>query len=78
MEKIIGQIRNILRKEGITGMDSINHCIAFLVCRLLDEDLCNKVGISTTFTFDNPPASGVAYGFTMEVTLNFWFRVVVA
>ena len=24
MEKIIGQIRNILRKEGITGMDSIN------------------------------------------------------
>ena len=25
---------------------------------------------ATTFTFDNPPASGVAYGFTMEVTLN--------
>ena len=25
---------------------------------------------ATTFTFDNPPASGVAYGFTLEVTLN--------
>jgi len=25
---------------------------------------------ATTFTFDNVPASGVAYGFTMEVTLN--------
>tara|TARA_B100000902_G_scaffold23909_1_gene28766 strand:- start:156 stop:473 length:318 start_codon:yes stop_codon:yes gene_type:complete len=25
---------------------------------------------ATTFTFDNVPASGVAFGFTMEVTLN--------
>ena len=25
---------------------------------------------ATTFTFDNPPSSGVAFGFVMEVTLN--------
>ena len=25
---------------------------------------------ATTFTFDNVPASGVAYGFVMELTLN--------
>lgn len=53
MEKIIGQIRDILRKEGVTGMDSINHCIAFLVCRLLDEELCTKVSISTKYSFNN-------------------------
>jgi hypothetical protein len=34
MEKTIGYIRNVLRKEGITGMSSINHCIAFLISRL--------------------------------------------
>ena len=53
MEKTIGYIRNILRKEGITGMSSINHCIAFLISRLLDKDLCKKVGISIKFAFSN-------------------------
>ena len=53
MDSIINQIRDILRKEGITGMDSINHCIAFLVCRMLDEKMCEKVGISKTLAFNN-------------------------
>ena len=53
MDYIVNKIRDILRKEGITGMDSINHCIAFLVCRMLNEDLCllllNIFGICSTF-----------------------------
>lgn len=53
MEKVIGQVRDILRKEGVTGMDSINHCIAFIVCRLLDEEKCDKVGISEKYAFKN-------------------------
>ena len=53
MEKAIGYIRDILRKEGITGMSSINHCIAFLISRLLDKNLCKKVGISIKFAFSN-------------------------
>ena len=53
MENIIGYIRNILRKEGISGMDSINHCIAFIVCRILDDDLCEKVNIDKKFSYDN-------------------------
>ena len=27
-------------------MDSINHCIAFLVFRMLNEDLCKKAGLT--------------------------------
>jgi type I restriction-modification system DNA methylase subunit len=53
MEKTIGHIRDILRKEGITGMSSINHCITFLISRLLDINLCNKVGISPKYSFNN-------------------------
>ncbi|VVU94783.1 N-6 DNA Methylase [seawater metagenome] len=53
MENIIGQIRDILRKEGITGMASINHCIVFLVSRLLNEELCKKVGIASKYSFNN-------------------------
>ena len=53
MENIIEQIRNILRKEGITGMDSINHCILFIVCRLLTKELCKKCNIPTKYCFEN-------------------------
>ena len=53
MYRVIDSIRNILRKEGITGMSGINHCIAFIVCRLLDEEKCEKMGIPKRFAFDN-------------------------
>ena len=53
MEQVINLIRDILRKEGITGMDSINHCIIFLVSRLLDKDLCEKLGIDEKYAFEN-------------------------
>jgi len=53
MEQIIGQIRDYLRKEGITGMDSINHCIVFVIARLLNKDMCNKFGIDEKYTYEN-------------------------
>ena len=53
MENTIGYIRDILRKEGITGMSSINHCIAFLISRLLDNQICKKFGVSEKYAFDN-------------------------
>jgi len=53
MENIITHIRNVLRKEGISGMDSINHCIVFIVCRMLDDDLCEKVKIDKKFSYKN-------------------------
>lgn len=53
MESIINYIRDILRKEGITGMESINHCIVFVICRLLDENICKKTKIDKKFAYTN-------------------------
>lgn len=53
METIISSIRDILRKEGITGIDSVNHCILFVISRLLNDDLCHKIGIDPQYAFNN-------------------------
>lgn len=53
MESTIRSIRDVLRKEGVTGMDSINHCIVFLVSRILNDELCEKFNIDNKFTFHN-------------------------
>lgn len=34
-------------------MESINHCIIFIVCRMLDDDLCEKVNIDKNFSYEN-------------------------
>ncbi|HNL16798.1 MAG TPA: N-6 DNA methylase [Chitinophagales bacterium] len=51
MESVINSIRNILRKEGVTGMDSINHCIMFIISRMLNKELCEKLDIDKKFIF---------------------------
>lgn len=53
MESIINSIRDILRKEGVTGMDSINHCIVFIISRMLNKKLCKKFDINKKFIFKN-------------------------
>jgi type I restriction-modification system DNA methylase subunit len=53
MEQIIEKIRNIFRKEGITGMDSINHCIVFIVARMLNKEKCLKYDIDEKYTYEN-------------------------
>jgi len=53
MESTINSIRDILRKEGVTGMDSINHCIVFLISRMLNKELCKKLDINKKFIFKN-------------------------
>lgn len=53
MESIINSIRDILRKEGVTGMDSINHCIVFIISRMLNKKLCKKFDIDKKFIFKN-------------------------
>lgn len=52
IEKTIGEIRDILRIEGITGMDSINHCILFIVARWLNVEKCKKLGIPEIYAFE--------------------------
>jgi len=53
MDQIINYIRDILRKEGITGMESINHCIVFIICRMLDNTMCEKTQIDQKYTYEN-------------------------
>ena len=53
MENTLNLIRDILRKDGVTGMDSINHCIAFLFNRLLTVDMCKKLNIDELYAFEN-------------------------
>jgi type I restriction-modification system DNA methylase subunit len=53
MESVIDKIRGILRKEGVTGMDSINHCIIFVIARMLDENKCKKFGIDEKNSYYN-------------------------
>jgi type I restriction-modification system DNA methylase subunit len=53
MEQVIKNIRDTLREEGITGMDSVNHCLCFLVCRFLNKDICVKLNIPLEFTYEN-------------------------
>jgi restriction endonuclease S subunit len=53
MEPVINKIREILRKEGITGMDSINHCIIFVIARMLNKEKCKKYNIDEKFSYEN-------------------------
>lgn len=53
METIISSIRDLLRKEGITGIDSINHCILFVISRLLNTNMCLKFGIDPKYAFSH-------------------------
>jgi type I restriction-modification system DNA methylase subunit/restriction endonuclease S subunit len=52
-ETTITSIRNILRVEGITGLDSINHCVALLVSRYLTIEKCSEFEIPLEFAFEN-------------------------
>ena len=52
-ESTITSIRNILRVEGITGLDSINHCVALLVSRYLTIEKCSEFEIPLEFAFEN-------------------------
>jgi type I restriction-modification system DNA methylase subunit len=51
-ENVIDSVRNILRTEGITGMDSIKHCLAFTISRYLDTEICHKLNIDEKYSFE--------------------------
>lgn len=53
LENVINFIRDILRKEGITGIDSVYHCIVFIISKMLDKNLCNKLNINEKYTYEN-------------------------
>jgi type I restriction-modification system DNA methylase subunit/restriction endonuclease S subunit len=52
-ENTINYIRDILRKEGITGMDSIKHCIIFIFMKYLNKNTCQLFNMSEIYSFEN-------------------------
>lgn len=52
-ENTINSIRDIMRTEGITGMDSIHHCVSFTLMRFLTNETCAKFEIPVKFSYDN-------------------------
>jgi restriction endonuclease S subunit len=53
LEKTIVNLRNVLRSEGIKGMDSINHCIAFILMKYMDVQTCETYNIPLQYTYDS-------------------------
>lgn len=53
LEGIINQTRDMLRTDGITGMDSINHCILFTIMRYLDIKTCTHLKIDIKYAYEN-------------------------
>lgn len=51
LEQATKNMRNNLRTLGITGMDSVNHCLTFITNRFLDFNICNKIGIPPEVSF---------------------------
>ena len=52
-ENTINIIRDKLRVEGITGMDSINHCLAFVILKYLTINKCKELNIPEKYAFEN-------------------------
>jgi len=52
MENIINYIRGILRREGITGMDSVKHFIIFIVFKMMTPKLCKSIGMNELMSFE--------------------------
>ena len=52
-ETTITYIRNLLRNEGINGLDSINHCIGFILLKFLNLEKCNLLDIPKIYAFEN-------------------------
>jgi type I restriction-modification system DNA methylase subunit len=52
-ESIINSIRNTLRIEGISGLDSINHCVALITSRFLTIQKCKEFKIPLEYAFEN-------------------------
>ena len=53
LEKIVNTIRDELRVMGITGEESINHCIFFFLYRMMTPSLLKECEISEDKSFDN-------------------------
>jgi restriction endonuclease S subunit len=50
--RVIDVCRNILRTDGITGMDSMKHLTLYILARVLTIQECKRLSISEKFSWD--------------------------
>jgi hypothetical protein len=50
---VLHQCRDILRKEGITGMDSMKHMTLYVLARALTKEECHRLSISERFAWEH-------------------------
>jgi len=50
--RVIDTCRNILRLDGITGMDSMKHLTLYILARVLTIQECKRLSISEKFSWD--------------------------
>jgi hypothetical protein len=53
LNTVINNCRNILRLEGITGMDSMKHLSLYTLSRSLTKEECNRFNIPVEFCWEN-------------------------
>lgn len=53
LNSTINSCRDILRREGITGMDSMKHLTLYSLSRAIDSDECERLGIPREFSWDH-------------------------
>jgi len=49
---VIDACRDILRKEGITGMDSMKHLTLYILARALDKEECKRLNLDEKFAWE--------------------------
>ncbi len=52
-ESSILRIRDILRREGITGMDSMKHCTLYIAAKYMNRKRCEELGIPDVFCWES-------------------------
>jgi hypothetical protein len=50
---VITACRDILRKEGITGMDSMKHMTLYVLARALNKEECKRLKVSEKFAWES-------------------------
>jgi len=49
---VVNKCRDILRREGITGMDSMKHLSLYTLVRFIDEEECIKLDVPSKFAWE--------------------------
>ena len=52
LNSVITSCRDVLRREGITGMDSMKHLTLYILARALDRNECKRLNISENFAWE--------------------------